>query len=108
MLRALVFQPVFIWLWWWIFMVLVNGRLLLEERLWGDLVESMNSRQREARVAGEAKRRRLCGPQAGASTIKEHSVPAQRMLEMVRVELWKRVSEQESPLLDTLPRKRAE
>jgi dsRNA-specific ribonuclease len=77
-------------------------------KLWGDVVESMNSRQREARVAGEAKRRRLCGPQAGASTIKEHSVPAQRMLEMVRVELWKRVSEQESPLLDTLPRKRAE
>ena len=75
--------------------------------LWGDLVESMNSRQREARVAGEARRRGLCGPQAGASTIKEHSVPAQRMLEMVRVELWKRVSEQESPLLDTLPRKRA-
>ena len=75
--------------------------------LWGDVVESMNSRQREARVAGEARRRGLCGPQAGASTIKEHSVPAQRMLEMVRVELWKRVSEQESPLLDTLPRKRA-
>ena len=75
--------------------------------LWGDLVESMNSRQREARVAGEARRRGLCGPQAGASTIKEHSVPAQRMLEMVRVELWKRVSEQESPLLDVLPRKKA-
>ena len=32
---------------------------------------------------------------------------AQRMLEMVRVELWKRVSEQESPLLDVLPRKKA-
>ena len=90
--------------------------------LWGDLVESMNSRQREARVAGEAKRRRLTGPQAGTSedgtagagagagapsTIKDHSVTAQLMMQMVREELWKRVSEQESPLLDVLPRKKA-
>ena len=90
-------------------------------KLWGDLVESMNSRQREARVAGEAKRRRLTGPQAGTSeegtagagagalsTIKGHSVTAQLMMNMVREELWKRVSEQESPLLDVLPRKKAE
>ena len=29
------------------------------------------------------------------------------MMQMVREELWKRVSEQESPLLDVLPRKKA-
>tara|TARA_Y100000748_G_scaffold135503_1_gene113721 strand:+ start:125 stop:1378 length:1254 start_codon:yes stop_codon:yes gene_type:complete len=97
----------------------VLRRLYPHVELYGDVVESMNSRQRLARVAGEAKRRRLTGPQAGTSedgtagagapsTIKGHAVTAQLMMHMVREELWKRVSEQESPLLDVLPRKKAE
>ena len=45
----------------------VLRQLYQHVELWGDLVESMNSRQRILRAAGEAKRQWLCGPQAGAS-----------------------------------------
>ncbi len=78
--------------------------------LWGDLVESMNSRQRILRAAGEAKRQRLCGPQAGASaasTVQEDTTKAQRMLEIVREQLWARIAAEKSQQLDVLPRKRS-
>ena len=78
--------------------------------LWGDLVESMNSRQRILRAAGEAKRQRLCGPQAGASaasTVQEDTAKAQRVLEIVREQLWARIAAEKSPQLDVLPRKRS-
>jgi hypothetical protein len=79
-------------------------------KLWGDLVESTNSRQRILRAAGEAKRQRICGPEAGASaasTVQENTTKAQRMLEIVREQLWARIAAEKSPQLDLLPRKRS-
>ena len=88
----------------------VLRQLYTHVELWGDLVESMNSRQRILRAAGEAKRQRLCGPQAGASaasTVQEDTAKAQRVLEIVREQLWARIAAEKSPQLDLLPRKRS-
>ena len=79
----------------------VLRQLYQHVELWGDLVESMNSRQRILR-AGKAKRQRLCGPQAGASaasTVPEDTAKAQRVLEIVREQLWARIAAEKSPQL---------
>ena len=81
--------------------------------LWGDLVESMNSRQREARVEGERKRRReppVCEGEgvggAGSKTppqLLSSIGVALRMVLMVKEQLWQRVAERRTVALDVIP-----
>ena len=90
----------------------VLRRLYPRVKLYGDLVVSMNSRQRIARSAAESERRKgtrgqpseaMAPGQATPCGTKDFTKQAELMLQMVQEQLWNRVSRQDSPQLDVLP-----